>query len=116
MTKREDPENVEMKVAFKHISFDKKEVLEIGCGEGRLTFQFAGMAKRVMAIDPESEDVKIAKRGVRKNLAKKVTFRVGRGEELTFPNESFDNVFYTGSLCCTDILNMGKSLDQVWRV
>jgi len=52
MAKLQDPEGIEMKAVLKHLSFDGKDVLEIGCGDGRLTFKYAEMARRVVAIDP----------------------------------------------------------------
>jgi cyclopropane fatty-acyl-phospholipid synthase-like methyltransferase len=33
--------------------FAEKSVLEIGCGDGRLTWRYAGRAARVTAIDPD---------------------------------------------------------------
>ena len=37
MTIRDDPEGTEIKTLLKHVSLGGKEVLEVGCGEGRLT-------------------------------------------------------------------------------
>jgi ubiquinone/menaquinone biosynthesis C-methylase UbiE len=100
----------------KHLSFDGKDVLEIGCGDGRLTLRYAQMARRVVAIDPLEEGIEKAKRNQPKNLLRKVEFRVGRGEKLVFPDQSFEMVFFSWSLCCTDIPKMGKALDEASRV
>src|SRR5437879_11009628 len=35
---------------------------------------------------------------------------------MDFPDESFDLVFFTWSLCCADIPAMGKALDEACRV
>jgi ubiquinone/menaquinone biosynthesis C-methylase UbiE len=111
-----DPEGVEIKVVKKYISFNKKDVLEVGCGEGRLTFQYAQQARSVTAIDPSQKSILSARKKTPKTLVGIVKFRVGRGEDLDFPNESFDLVFFTWSLCCTDIPAMGKAVREAWRV
>jgi ubiquinone/menaquinone biosynthesis C-methylase UbiE len=116
MAKLQDPEGIEIKTVVKHLSFDGKDVLEIGCGDGRLTLRYAQMARRVVAIDPLEEGIEKAKRNQPKNLLRKVEFRVGRGEKLVFPDQSFEMVFFSWSLCCTDIPKMGKALDEASRV
>jgi ubiquinone/menaquinone biosynthesis C-methylase UbiE len=116
MAKLQDPEGIEIKTVLKHLSFAGKDVLEIGCGDGRLTFKYAEMARRVVAIDPLDAGIDKAKSDQPKNLHRKVEFRVGYGEKLTFPDQSFDVVFFSWSLCCTDIPKMGKALDEASRV
>ena len=45
MTIRQDPENSELDALHEFVgSFAGKRVLEIGCGNGRLTFQYAAEA------------------------------------------------------------------------
>lgn len=115
--KHEDPEGIELQTTLRHVSFEGKEVLEIGCGNGRLTFKYAGMAKRVFAIDPDEEEIEKARRSTPSELSSKVEFRVGKGEELLLPDESYDIVFYTWSLCCiSSPYHMKKALEEAWRV
>jgi ubiquinone/menaquinone biosynthesis C-methylase UbiE len=116
MAKLQDPEGIETKTVLKHLSFDGKDVLEIGCGDGRLTFKYAEMARRVVAIDPIEESIEKAKSYRPKNLHQRLEFLVGQGEKLTFPDQSFEIVFFSWSLCCTDIPKMGKALDEASRV
>ncbi len=113
---REDPEGVEIAKVLRHVSFSGKNVLEIGCGDGRVTFQYAPHAKTVVGIDPSASSISSAKKSMPRNLAQKVRFRVGRGEQMNFQDESFDLVFFTWSLCCADIPEMGKALDEACRV
>ncbi len=116
MVKRIDPEGIEMGTIQKHANFAGKEVLEIGCGDGRLTFKYADTAKRVIALDPDAERIKTAKANNPKELSGKLEFRVGKGEELSFPADSFDIVFFTYSLCCIDPAFMKRALEEAWRV
>ncbi len=47
-----DPEGNETRVLFSLFDdFTGKSVLEIGCGDGRLTWRYAGRAERVTALD-----------------------------------------------------------------
>jgi ubiquinone/menaquinone biosynthesis C-methylase UbiE len=70
-----------------------QEVLEIGCGDGRITSQLVGKAKRLVAIDPDAANIAEAK----ENIAG-VGLRIGFGECLEFPSESFDVILFTLSL------------------
>ena len=51
-----DPELNETTALFRLFDdFAGKSVLEIGCGDGRLTWQYADRAAHVTAIDPDKE-------------------------------------------------------------
>ena len=114
---REDPEGVELETVLKHATFQGKEVLEVGCGDGRLTFKFADLANRVVAFDPTAEDVRKGTQTAPRELLSKVDFLVGTGEKLPFPDESYDVVFFTWSLCCmASEANMREALDEGRRV
>ena len=52
MTIRSDPENNEIRALFDLVDFSGKHVLEIGCGDGRLTWRYAEAAAHVTGIDP----------------------------------------------------------------
>lgn len=68
-------------------------LLEIGCGNGRITCGLHNTYKRLIAIDPDKESI---------NLARKkyphIDFRIGSGESLDFVNEIFDVVLFSLSL------------------
>ena len=52
----QDPEENEIRALLKHTgSFEGKSVLEIGCGDGRLTWRYAGDTAHVTGIDPDME-------------------------------------------------------------
>ena len=116
MTVREDPEGTEIKLIEKYATFKGKDVLEVGCGNGRLTFQYAASTRSVHAIDASARDLAEARKAIPKSLARKIRFRVGRGESLHLEDESVDLVFFAWSLCCTDVPAMGKAIDEASRV
>ena len=70
-----------------------QEVLEIGCGDGRITSQLVGKAKRLVAIDPDAANIAETKENM-----EGVGLRIGSGECLEFPNRSFDVILFTLSL------------------
>src|SRR5438876_7002071 len=95
LTVHEDPEGIEITKTQGHVSFRGRSVLEIGCGEGRLTFQYAPQAKSVVGIDPSASAIAAAKKRIPRNLVLLVSFQVGRGEQMDCPYDSFDLAFFT---------------------
>ncbi|QQG48199.1 MAG: class I SAM-dependent methyltransferase [archaeon] len=111
----DDPEGIELRNILKAVSLKGKDVLEVGCGEGRLTFRYFHKARRVVAIDSDLARIRAARRSQRKG-EKHLEFKVGRAEALRFPDSSFDVVFFSWSLCCVDVPAIGRALDEAWRV
>jgi 16S rRNA A1518/A1519 N6-dimethyltransferase RsmA/KsgA/DIM1 with predicted DNA glycosylase/AP lyase activity len=54
----EDPEGHELAALDPERSFGSRRVLEIGCGDGRLTRRYVHYAASVTAIDPNAEAVR----------------------------------------------------------
>lgn len=50
---RRDPERAEMRVLRRHLPLEGARILDVGCGEGRLTRRVAGMAGAMVGIDPK---------------------------------------------------------------
>jgi cyclopropane fatty-acyl-phospholipid synthase-like methyltransferase len=52
----QDPEENEIRALLKHTgSLEGKTVLEVGSGDGRLTWRYAGDAAFVTGLDPDTE-------------------------------------------------------------
>jgi len=75
------------------VQLNGKTLLDIGCGDGRLTALLAGKADAITAIDPDNSRIETARRNING-----VNFRVGSGEELDFAEETFDIVLFSYSL------------------
>ena len=69
------------------VELDGAMVLEVGCGEGRLTGFAAAHAKLVYAFDPNAERVEAARATADAN---RVRFGVHGAEALDVERESFD--------------------------
>ena len=84
-----------------------KEVLEIGCGKGRITRDLAMHARRVMATDPDAEAIRKAMVVI---TTDNVTFMQTPTGMPDLPTETFDVVIYTLSLHHVPVAEMTGSL------
>jgi ubiquinone/menaquinone biosynthesis C-methylase UbiE len=75
-----------------------KRVLEVGAGEGRLTWRFAAETKHVLAIDPDEERIAQARADLPAELTERVRFEVMEAAELDVEKESFDVALLSWSL------------------
>jgi ubiquinone/menaquinone biosynthesis C-methylase UbiE len=73
-------------------------VLEVGAGEGRLTWRFAGETASVFAIDPDEERIAQAREELPAELAERVRLEVMDAIELDVPKQSFDLALLSWSL------------------
>jgi ubiquinone/menaquinone biosynthesis C-methylase UbiE len=90
------------------VQLNGKTLLEIGCGDGRLTALLADKANAITAIDPDESRIETARRNI-----SGVNFLVGSGEKLDFADESFDIVLFGYSLHHQDCV---KALAEAIRV
>ena len=100
MTIRADPENNEPNALFALADFTGQRVLEIGCGDGRLTWRYADRAAHVTAIDPFERSIARAKENTPENLKNHVEFRHIGFDEFAAASESstFDIAILSWSL------------------
>jgi ubiquinone/menaquinone biosynthesis C-methylase UbiE len=93
-----DPEGAELAALRSLGGLDGARVLEIGCGDGRLTFAYALAAGSVLAIDPSADAIAKARARLPSGLSARVRFEVGSALELDLPTASFDVGLLTHSL------------------
>jgi 2-polyprenyl-3-methyl-5-hydroxy-6-metoxy-1,4-benzoquinol methylase len=100
MTIRVDPENNEPRTLFELADFSGERVLEIGCGDGRLTRRYADKATHVSAIDAFAGSIARAKENLPDELRGRVEFQHSAFEEFAAQSESsaFDRVILSWSL------------------
>jgi 16S rRNA A1518/A1519 N6-dimethyltransferase RsmA/KsgA/DIM1 with predicted DNA glycosylase/AP lyase activity len=90
----EDPEDHEIaELRAVAVSFASRRVLEIGCGDGRLTRRYAHDAASIIAIDPDADAVA----ELRQEMPR-VDARAIGVEELDLPEHSVDVVLFAWSL------------------
>ena len=90
-----DPHGVEADLISRFLPVDGARVLEIGCGDGRLTRHYAARASSVLAIDPDGDSVREARRG---GFRDHVRFAQLDATEIDVPPSAIDLVFFSWSL------------------
>jgi 2-polyprenyl-3-methyl-5-hydroxy-6-metoxy-1,4-benzoquinol methylase len=94
-----DPEQAETRVINQLIGFAGADVLDVGCGDGRMTWRFAGLARSVLGLDPEAHSVEAARASAPPELREKVAFQVADITTVALPHAAFDVVVLSWSLC-----------------
>ena len=93
-----DPEGAHLAALRRVADLRNRRVLELGCGEGRLTLGIAADAASVFAFDPDAEAVERARRFLPRGLGDGVHYRVASGQEIEIEPHSFDLVVFSWSL------------------
>jgi len=101
MAIRVDPENNETRALFDMANFSGQHVLEIGCGDGRLTWRYADKAARVTAIDPVAKQIALAREDLPGQLQDRIEFHNIAFEDFAAASapSAFDIVILSHSLC-----------------
>jgi SAM-dependent methyltransferase len=103
----QDPKNQYIATILSQCDITGLEVLEIGCGNGRITRDLAKYAKRVVATDPDAFALEKAQTLV---AAGNVTFIHEPGGVPGLSAGSFDAALYTLSLHHVPVKEMSASL------
>lgn len=93
-----DPASVERKALFDNAAFAGARVLEVGSGDGRLTLQYAGVARSVVGLEFRGDDVAAAAAGRAPSLHDRLRFVRGTGVRLPFGAATFDIALFAWSL------------------
>ena len=94
-----DPEHNETDALFNLFpDWMGKSVLEIGSGDGRLTWRFAGRASRVVAIEPDQDVYQIALADRAGDMDHVEFLNLGLDEYARGSKEKFDIALLSWSL------------------
>ena len=97
MKPRVDPEGVEVSHFISASHLAGKKVLEIGCGQGSLTYQYVGLPDLVVGIDSAFSEL-IACIDHQPAAGKPISLVCAKGEALPFRSQFFDIVIFASSL------------------
>ncbi|SRR6266540_2754690 len=98
MTLQKDPERNEIRHLRKVVDLADKRVLEIGCGEGRLTWQYAKWTASIVAMDLDHDSLRVAKVDRPYDLERIVHLACADSHDLPFSKEKFDIAILAWSL------------------
>lgn len=98
MTVQKDPEGNETRHLLKFADFQDKRTLEVGCGEGRLTWRYASASSMTVGLDPEKDALHVARIDRPSDLVDRVQFANSQAEHLPFHKETFDIAVLAWSL------------------
>jgi ubiquinone/menaquinone biosynthesis C-methylase UbiE len=94
-----DPEEAETRVLHALADFGGKDVLEVGCGNGRLTWRYADRATSILACDPNAGLVEWARDHVPPEWRGRVDFRADDITRMDLPEAAFDIALLAWSIC-----------------
>ena len=86
-----DPAKQEVRALRNATYWRGKHVIEVGCGDGRLTLRLASLGPlKVEALDPDSKLIRMARKNVSERYAERIHYQVGHAEKLKYPTSTFD--------------------------
>ncbi len=99
MTTQTDPEGTETKYLLRYADLNDggKRVLEVGCGDGRLTWRYAASARQILGIDLHADDLHVALIDRPTDLAHRIQFAQADALHLPGARSSFDLAIFAWS-------------------
>lgn len=112
MTIQKDIEGNEKKYLHEFADFTNQRVLEIGCGEGRLTWQYASrgdsfagsplrsdtLSPLIVGLDTDHDALRVASIDSPHDRKYKIHFVLSEAEQIPFSKETFDIAILAWSL------------------
>jgi ubiquinone/menaquinone biosynthesis C-methylase UbiE len=93
-----DPAGVMPGAILKAADFRDARVLEVGAGDGRLTFQYSAEPRSVVGIDTKEPDIRAASQCPSVEFRRDVRFLCASATALPFSAERFGIVLLASSL------------------
>lgn len=93
-----DPEGNEARTLAALVDWRGLDLLEVGAGDGRLTWTLAAQARSVLAIDPDEEAIAAARAACPPALSGRVELRAGDVLEADLGEAAFDLAVLARSL------------------
>ena len=91
-----DPAGAEISALRKIMPWGSKQVLEVGCGDGRLTLRLAGLGvEKIIAFDADLKLIRAARRNLPDQYKDQILFRAGSAEKMRLKANQFDVVVFS---------------------
>lgn len=92
------PPGMEVGLIERYVGLEGRRILEIGCGDGRLTRQLAPLASSVVAIEPDPAKIALARRLAASEGISNVSFRTNSAERSRLVGDPFEVALFSWSL------------------
>ena len=93
-----DPDHIEITAIRELVDVRDRRILEIGCGDGRITSQYAPKAASVLAFDTDAEAIADARAATPADVDDRVRFEVADAAQIELPKGEFDLAIFSWSL------------------
>lgn len=93
-----DPQGRELQELLAAADFDEARVLEVGCGEGRLTFGYGKASAFIVGIEPKAKPLAAALNACPSPLGQRLDFVQASAMALPFRGGAFDVALFAKSL------------------
>lgn len=93
-----DPEGSEIRVLADLVDFSGADVLEVGCGDGRMTRRYADEVASALGLDPNPEKIRRARAATPASLRSRVSFVVADITTFALSSDAFDVAVLAHSL------------------
>lgn len=93
-----DPEGTEIEYLQRTGAIGGRRVLEIGCGDGRLTWRYANLAAAVTGLDPDFDRLAEMATTRPETVERPVPLAQAAAEKLPFADEVFGSALFSWSL------------------
>jgi ubiquinone/menaquinone biosynthesis C-methylase UbiE len=91
-----DPAGAEIEALKGITNWRGKRVLEVGCGNGRLTLRLAKFNPgKIIAFDPDQSSIRAARKALPEKYKNKIEYRVGNAEHVKQKADQFDIVIFS---------------------
>jgi ubiquinone/menaquinone biosynthesis C-methylase UbiE len=91
-----DPAGDEIRALKRITNWRGKRVLEVGCGNGRLTLRLAKFGiEKLIAFDPDPQSIRTARRELPEEYKDRIVYQVGNAEHVRQKANEFDIVVFS---------------------
>jgi SAM-dependent methyltransferase len=111
-----DPSDIELSTLRSLGDFAGRRVLEIGAGDGRLSWPLAVGAALWLAVDNDRDELRAAAEDLRRSPLAPLRLLQADGQALSLGTGCFDVALFTWSLCCVPRDGMRAALAEAGRV
>ena len=95
MARTVDPQGRELELIGRVADLAGRDVLDIGCGDGRTSRRLAGRGANVLGVDPDEAAISLARAAGTTDTCR---FRAADVLDLVLPPASFDLVVFSRSM------------------